>query len=194
MKKKILLTGGTGSLGKALIKVSGHHIVAPKRTDLDLSDYAQVSAFDTTGYDVIILNASGGIGKFSAFDTLPDEIINENIDVNIKSTVKLISKFIRQNSTGSIILIGSRTSFFPRPENLLYSASKNYMNFIFDVLSAEYRNHTWHMINPGRFKAKHLSESVNTLAQDEEELARHVLYVLDTNIRHMNIWDEKSYK
>jgi dTDP-4-dehydrorhamnose reductase len=68
---KILLTGGTGQLGRALIASAppGTHIIAPPRADLDLTNPAQVAATLAATTPDLVINAAA----FTAVDACETE-------------------------------------------------------------------------------------------------------------------------
>ena len=67
--KKILLTGGTGMVGRNIQEIAAANsidIMAPRRSELDLSQISSVNNFLSTHQPDVIIHAAGHVGGIKA--------------------------------------------------------------------------------------------------------------------------------
>jgi dTDP-4-dehydrorhamnose reductase len=92
---KILLTGGSGTLGKELIKLlakTQHKIYYPSSSELDISDYNScINAFDKYQPDLVINSAAYTDVKAS------ENNVNKSIKTNIIGTCNIVLACERNN-------------------------------------------------------------------------------------------------
>jgi GDP-L-fucose synthase len=84
MKIKILLTGGSGMVGKNLLEhpdQKAFKIIAPTRRELDLFDFGNVIDFLKQNRPDIVLHAAGKVGGIHANITAPVSFLVENMDM-----------------------------------------------------------------------------------------------------------------
>lgn len=145
---KALVTGSTQGIGyaiaKALVKegfeVTVHcardmekaerirdEIGAASAVVCDLSEMDEVDALrEKTGdVDVLVLNAS--VQYRNPYDKITDEEFDKQVNVNFKSTFKLIraySEKMKENGFGRIITVGSVQQYKPHKDMAIYAATK----------------------------------------------------------------------
>ena len=146
--KNVLITGSTQGIGKALAvafvkegyKVIVHcskdinkaerireEIGASKAVVCDLSNMDEVNELyaKTGAVDCLILNAS--VQYKESWTDVSDETFDKQIDVNLKSTLKLIQAYcpaMKKNGFGRIVTVGSVNQYRQHPELSVYSATK----------------------------------------------------------------------
>ncbi len=145
---KALVTGSTQGIGysiaKALVK-EGFEVTVHCATDLekakriaakigaanavvsDLSKMDEVDALrEKTGdVDVLVLNAS--VQFRNSYTDITDEEFDTQVNVNLKSTFKLIraySESMKKNRFGRIVTIGSVQQYKPHKDMAIYAATK----------------------------------------------------------------------
>ncbi|MBR2466408.1 MAG: SDR family oxidoreductase [Clostridia bacterium] len=145
---KALVTGSTQGIGyaiaKALVKegfeVTVHcardmekaerirdEIGAASAVVCDLSKMDEVDALHakTGDVDVLVLNAS--VQYRNPYDKITDEEFDTQVNVNFKSTFKLIraySEKMKENGFGRIITVGSVQQYKPHKDMAIYAATK----------------------------------------------------------------------
>jgi len=145
---KALVTGSTQGIGyaiaSALVK-EGYEVTVHCTNDIekarmiasqigaadavvcDLSKMDEVDALHgkTGDIDVLVLNAS--VQYRNPFDSITDEEFDAQVNVNFKSTYKLLQAYIptmKENGYGRIITIGSVQQYKPHKDMAIYAATK----------------------------------------------------------------------
>lgn len=148
MKKKILVTGSTQGIGKAIAEAfvkEGYDVIVHCSADLqkaenvkreigawravtaDLSRMDEVkSLLEKTGeVDCLILNAS--VQKKQKWDEIDEESMDFQITVNLKSTLLLMQAYypaMKKQGWGRIVTVGSVNQYRNHPELPMYAATK----------------------------------------------------------------------
>lgn len=82
---KILITGASGMVGKNILehpKIEMHEVLAPKRSELDLSNLSSVEAYLYRERPEMVIHAAGRVGGIQANIKNPVQFLVENIDIN----------------------------------------------------------------------------------------------------------------
>lgn len=146
--KKVLITGSTQGIGKALAVAfvkEGYEVIvhcskdiekaerireeisAHKAVVCDLSNMDEVNALykKTGAVDCLILNAS--VQYKELWQDITDETFDKQMDVNVKSTLKLMQTYypaMQEKGFGRIVTIGSVNQYRQHSELSVYSATK----------------------------------------------------------------------
>lgn len=83
---KVFLTGGRGMVGRAIrghARAQAHGIVAPARTDLDLTDRPAVMAALRAEQPDLVIHAAGRVGGIQANIAQPVAFLTENMDMGL---------------------------------------------------------------------------------------------------------------
>lgn len=140
----LLLTGGTGDIGKAIAEKFANHafqVVAPARKELNLANEDSIHAFVknlNTPIDVFIhcagFNVPKPVGELSLADVRTTLQINTIAFYQLVS--HLLNQFIQQKN-GYILGISSIYGSFSRKNRLAYSASKHALNSMIKTMALE---------------------------------------------------------
>jgi NAD(P)-dependent dehydrogenase (short-subunit alcohol dehydrogenase family) len=148
MKKKVLITGSTQGIGKALAAAfvrEGYDVIvhgsssmkkadgvreeigAWKAVTADLSKIEEIKSLrqKTGDVDILILNAS--VQFKESWDNIGEENFDMQVMVNIKSTLMLIQDYypaMKEKGWGRIVTIGSTNQYRNHPELPMYAATK----------------------------------------------------------------------
>ena len=148
MKKKILITGSTQGIGKAIAAAfvkEGYDVIVHCSSDLkkaegvcreigawravtaDLSRMDEVKGlFDKTGaVDCLVLNAS--VQNKQRWDEIDEESMDLQFTVNVKSSLLLMQAYcpaMKEQGWGRIVTVGSTNQYRNHPELPMYAATK----------------------------------------------------------------------
>ncbi len=144
-RRIVFVTGGTRGIGKAIADrflAGGHTVLAPLRTELDLSDlqavqeYTQRSAL--AAVDVLINNA--GENKPLALGEITPKDLQRIVDVNVQAPFLLsraLGVAMAQRKWGRIVNISSVYSMVGRPKRALYTTTKSAINGLTKATAVE---------------------------------------------------------
>jgi len=162
MKKTVLITGCSSGIGKTAAYYyaeQGWNVVATMRDvsmgadlaqagitvlQLDVQDKHSIAqaldqAISQFGrIDVLVNNA--GFGLFGVFESIPNEKIRQQFDVNLFGVMDVTRSLLphfRQNKAGVIVNISSGAGVFTLPMLSLYCASKFALEGFSEALSYE---------------------------------------------------------
>ena len=184
--KKILLIGGTSLIGKCIIETAKCRIDHPTRDTLDLRDFSKISSFDYKGYDCLILVAGAGMrhGRDLHFDKLDQEYIKDTIEVNCSGSTLLLQKYLQQNPKGFVAVIGSTAIYKTDTPNVVYTASKVYLDRMIDILENTYQDTFFVRVNPAKVNSRYEHQDWYI---DPNEVSKHVWHCIENNIKKLDI-------
>jgi len=144
-KKTVFISGATRGIGQAIyqkLKKENYKIIAPTRQELDLSNNTSIDQYLKTHKDlkIDILINNAGINFPTWIDELPDENIEQHIQINLISPIKLIRAFapyMKKNKWGRIINVSSIFGIVARGKQTMYCATKHGINGVTKVLALE---------------------------------------------------------
>ena len=190
--KKILITGATGGIGKALVKkfvsLEGSVLATGTKTEklealkkefsninilkFDISDHSKIEEFvenvssQLNGLDVLVNNA--GINADNLSLRMKDEEWKKVIEVNLGSTFffcKYAIKKMLKNKYGRIVNITSVVGHTGNIGQANYAASKAGINGMSKSLAIEYakKNITINCVSPGLIQSKMTDNIVESI-------------------------------
>lgn len=144
-KKTVFITGAARGIGESIykkLKTEKYKIIAPTREELDLSDSVSINQYIDTHKDlkIDILINNAGINLPTWIDELSDDNINQHIQINLTSPIKLINAFVpnmKKNKWGRIINISSIFGIVARGKQTMYTATKHGINGVTKALALE---------------------------------------------------------
>lgn len=131
INKTVFITGASRGIGleiKEYFMTKGANVIAPARSELDLSDSASVDEYLNSAkpaFDIFIHCA--GINTLSGIEDVTDEIMLEAFNVNLLSAVKIIkynAAGMKEKQFGRIVFISSLYSAVSRENRIAYSTTK----------------------------------------------------------------------
>ena len=190
--KKILITGATGGIGKALVKkfvsLEGSVLATGTKTEklealkkefsninilkFDISDHSKIEEFvenvssQLNGLDVLVNNAGINVDNLSL--RMKDEEWKKVIEVNLGSTFFLCKYAIKKmlkNKYGRIVNITSVVGHTGNIGQANYAASKAGINGMSKSLAIEYakKNITINCVSPGFIQSKMTDNIVESI-------------------------------
>jgi len=190
--KKILITGATGGIGKALVKkfvsLEGNVLATGTKTEklnalkkefpninilkFDISDHSKIEEFienvssQLTGLDVLVNNA--GINMDNLSLRMKDEEWKKVIDINLGSTFFLCKHAIKKmlkNKYGRIVNITSIVGHTGNLGQSNYAASKAAIIAMSKSLAIEYakKNITINCVSPGFIQSNMTDKIVESI-------------------------------
>lgn len=148
-QKTVFLTGASRGIGQAIFKKLNkekYQIIAPTRQELDLkydlSINQLIDKYQNLNIDILINNA--GINFPQWIEELPDQNIQDHIQVNLISPIKLIRVFVphmKKQRWGRIVNISSMFGIVARGKQTMYTATKHGINGVTKALALELGPH-----------------------------------------------------
>jgi len=147
--KTVFLTGASRGIGKAIytkLKKEKYKVIAPTRRELDLNNPISLYRYNdiqkNLKVDILINNA--GINFPQWIDELEDKNLEETIQINLISPIKLIRAFVphmKKQKWGRIVNISSMFGIVARGKQVPYTASKHGLNGVTKALALELGPH-----------------------------------------------------
>lgn len=174
----VLITGASRGIGKATKEIyekNGWEVIAPTRSEMDLSDPKSVIGYCDELIDrnvkisAIVNNA--GINEINEIDNVPYDEMRQMLQVDLESPIIILNKLVpilKAQGKGRIVNIGSIWAVVSKPGRAMYSAAKNGMHGITNALALELGPHgiLVNTVCPG-FTLTELTRKNNT----DEEIA-----------------------
>ena len=183
---KMLITGGTGSLGEVLVEefhkdydvTFTYHRNIKKAEELSKKynvKYIQTSKLDTIKYEFdIIINSVGiNINPKIAEDFKEDDF-KETLLTNVMLPFKIIKKnlpYMKRNKYGRIVNITSIYAIKPEEEMIGFNASKSALSTLTKTIAKEYGEFgiTANEVLPSTFESKVMQDILKEYCHNEQE-------------------------
>ncbi len=127
---RALITGASRGIGKAiknLFEDKGVKVIAPTRTQMDLSSNTSIEEYLKGIKDIDILINCAGINELASIEEMTEENLKEMIQVNLLSQtmlIKYLSKDMMQNGYGRIVNFASIWCDYSKERRIMYSIAK----------------------------------------------------------------------
>ena len=128
--KKVLLTGGSRGIGKAIKELlidNGFEVIAPSRSEMNLSSSVSIHEYTSKLKNISVLINCAGINDLASIDEMTEEKLEEMIQVNLISQtmlIKDISPMMKKQNYGRIINFASIWCDFSKERRFMYSIAK----------------------------------------------------------------------
>lgn len=125
-KKKVLITGGSGGIAQAiktLLEEDGYKVLAPTRTEMDVTDWNSIESVIRDYVPDILINNAGYVVPQS-IKTMDLENTKKHFDINIGGTFYCTGIALKYNPNLQIVNIGSAAAVESHATWSEYCASK----------------------------------------------------------------------
>lgn len=139
------LTGGSRGIGKAIkesLRKTGISVIAPTRTELDLSSSESITKYLKKNTNIVpdIFVHCAGINELAGIEEISQDLILRVFQVNYNSAVQLLNSFVssmKKKEYGKIVFVSSLYGIVSRERRIAYSSSKNALNGLCKSLALE---------------------------------------------------------
>ena len=131
MSRLVVVTGGAGGIGRATaarFAALGDDVLAPERTDLDVTDEASVAAFFERAGAVDVLVNNAGMGESAPLTRTTLASWRAHLDVNATGAflcTRAVVSGMRERGRGAIVTVASTAGRAGAPYTAAYSAAKH---------------------------------------------------------------------
>ncbi len=126
MIKKVLITGGSGGIAqsiKSLLIKEGYDVLAPSRTEMDVTDIASIENTVKEYQPDILINSAGYVVP-QTIKEADVTSIKKHIDINLSGVFFCTALSLKYNKNLEIINIGSAAAVTVHPTWSEYCATK----------------------------------------------------------------------
>lgn len=170
MKNLLIITGASSGIGLACIETflskENLHILAISRNaseitiqnnnlyklNCDVTNYTQLETTlkeHLSNFKIVgLINAAGvvALGEFPSNHLDSQKMIDVNIS-GLTNCIEVILPIMRKQMCGTIINLSSLADRYPRPNNIVYAATKSYVKSISDSLRLQNAKYNIRVVN-----------------------------------------------
>ncbi len=199
---KMLITGGTSSLGEELLKefCNDYDITFTYYSNLEkakeLSFKYKSKSVSSSNIELlndfdIIINVAGININPKLVEDFNEEDFKEMLDVNVLLPFKIIKRnlsYMKKNNYGRIIAVSSIYSIKPEVEMVGFNSSKSALNTLIKTVAKEYGEFgiTANCVLPSTFESKTMLNILKEYVHNEQEKeAYYKMLVEDSPIKRL---------
>lgn len=126
MSKKVLITGGGGGIAqaiKSLLETEGYVVLAPSRTEMDVTDWVSIESVIKAFVPDVLINNAGYVVPRSVKEM---DLVNtkKHLDINVGGTFYCTGIALKYNPNLQIVNVGSAAAVESHATWSEYCASK----------------------------------------------------------------------
>ena len=180
-KKKVLVTGASRGIGRAIVEVlkktNGYNILTPSRDELELTESDSIDNFVVRNNDIDILVNNAGMNIINYIQDVKDTDIESMFLTNIIAPIKLIRGIVphmMEKNYGRIVNISSIWGITSKEKRSIYSATKFGINGITKTFAKELGNYNIlvNSICPGYVNTEMTKKNVTEI--DKKEILKSI--------------------
>jgi len=167
---KVFVTGGSSGIGQACVDLfrQTHDVVAPSRSELDLSDFKSIDSLDLSPYDIVINCAGSNLGAHQGWQHNHWANQQAQVDVNFTGALMLAKQYTKHRKTGQFVYVTSSNIDDPIAYNIFYTASKAALSYSINTLRKECPHIVFTEICPGKVQTNMLNQNYQGTKTAEE--------------------------
>lgn len=143
--KTVFITGASRGIGKCIkenFEASGAQVIAPGRSQLDLSSPASVKAYieQNQPFEVDVFVHCAGFNRLSGICEMERRLLEQVFEVNVYSAISLLHEMVphmQSQRWGRILLISSVYAMVSRERRIAYTSSKHALTGLAKTLTLE---------------------------------------------------------
>jgi NADP-dependent 3-hydroxy acid dehydrogenase YdfG len=170
---KIFITGGHSGIGQAtkdLLLQQGHDVVAPTRSEFDLTNFEQIDCMDLSGYDVVVNCAGANGGAYLGWHNNTWQNQSNHVAVNFTGPLLLAKQYTRQRQQGQFVYVTSASADDPISYTIFMVGSKLALRHSLEAVKRDCPGILFTEIVPGKTQTNMLRQNYQG-SRTEQQIA-----------------------